>query len=391
MGDRSVYGIHRLLGINLKLHICNTPFATNKPLPADHPFEKLKRRIYLKNTPESVGKEWEKITAGRLMYIDNTAMLQFSDIEQGFYNEQARKIKTNDPYSLTFIPLRQLCCHPAANQEWAERLQALGLIGAAGDDKIFSLEDLRKRMVQHKKDQLTELKAETDKAGRQLTAAENCIFVVRQLQCDIFLAKPATKTLEWKEDHPECGGHVQWRIIREGHAAYVNSKQEVEKWLLSGNMVTSEQRDHFLDVTMKWADETRAKLMHLEKETEASQHELSYFSSVIQELETVVEKKDCMVCSEELKVASVTPCGHYCCTTCLQAWLHLNGTCPTCRQPCGTGQVMWIKLQLHGVKQTSELVQRYGTKPAALVEYIKNTIAAEPSELKSRFIVFSQV
>jgi hypothetical protein len=229
------------------------------------------------------------------------------------------------------------------------------------------------------------------RAGRQLTAAENCIFVVRQLQCDIFLAKPATKTLEWKEDHPECGGHVQWRIIREGHAAYVNSKQEVEKWLLSGNMVTSEQRDHFLDVTMKWADETRAKLMHLEKETEASQHELSYFSSVIQELETVVEKKDCMVCSEELKVASVTPCGHYCCTTCLQAWLHLNGTCPTCRQPCGTGQVMWIKLQLHGVKQTSELVQRYGTKPAALVEYIKNTIAAEPSELKSRFIVFSQV
>ena len=78
----------QLLGINLKLHICNTPFATNKPLPADHPFEKLKRRIYLKNTPESVGKEWEEITAGQLMYIDNTAMLQFSDIEQGFYNEQ---------------------------------------------------------------------------------------------------------------------------------------------------------------------------------------------------------------------------------------------------------------------------------------------------------------
>ena len=26
---------------------------------------------------------------------------------------------------------------------------------------------------------------------------------------------------------------------------------QVKKWLLSGDMVTSEQRDHFLDVTMK--------------------------------------------------------------------------------------------------------------------------------------------
>ena len=52
---------------------------------------------------------------------------------------------------------------------------------------------------------------------------------------------------------------------------------------------------------------------------------------------------------------------------------------------------MWITLQLHGVKPTSELVQRYGTKPAALVEFIKNTIAMEPSDLPSRFIVFSQV
>ena len=72
----------------MKLHISDTPFAINKPLAADHPFEKLKRKIYLKNTPESVGEEWEKITAGRLMYIDNTALLQFSDIEQGFYDEQ---------------------------------------------------------------------------------------------------------------------------------------------------------------------------------------------------------------------------------------------------------------------------------------------------------------
>ena len=65
------------------------------------------------------------------------------------------------------------------------------------------------------------------RAERQLTAAENCIFVVRQLQSDIFVDKPATKTLRWEETRPECGGRVQWRIIRGGHAAYVNFKKEV--------------------------------------------------------------------------------------------------------------------------------------------------------------------
>lgn len=52
---------------------------------------------------------------------------------------------------------------------------------------------------------------------------------------------------------------------------------------------------------------------------------------------------------------------------------------------------MWIRLKLHGVKQTSGLVQRYGTKPAGLVEFIKNTIAMEKSKEPARFIVFSQV
>lgn len=41
-GDRSMYGIHQILGIRLKLHISNDIFAVNKALPKTHPFEKVK-------------------------------------------------------------------------------------------------------------------------------------------------------------------------------------------------------------------------------------------------------------------------------------------------------------------------------------------------------------
>jgi SNF2 family DNA or RNA helicase len=46
-GDKSMYGIHSLLGLKLKLHVSNDIFAKNKPLEESHPFEFLKRKFYL--------------------------------------------------------------------------------------------------------------------------------------------------------------------------------------------------------------------------------------------------------------------------------------------------------------------------------------------------------
>jgi hypothetical protein len=54
-GDRSMYGIHQILGIRLKLHISNDIFAVNKALPKTHPFEKVKgseiEQLFLSMTP----------------------------------------------------------------------------------------------------------------------------------------------------------------------------------------------------------------------------------------------------------------------------------------------------------------------------------------------------
>ena len=57
-GDQSVFGLHQLLGVDVKLVIVNSLFMrTDRPLPAEHLFEQLKRLGYLRNTPESVGAE----------------------------------------------------------------------------------------------------------------------------------------------------------------------------------------------------------------------------------------------------------------------------------------------------------------------------------------------
>jgi hypothetical protein len=50
----------------------------NKPLDPTHPFEYLKKRFYLQNTPESVGDEWAVINGGGLKFVQNTVHLPFA-------------------------------------------------------------------------------------------------------------------------------------------------------------------------------------------------------------------------------------------------------------------------------------------------------------------------
>jgi hypothetical protein len=71
----------------------------------------LKRRLYLRNTPESVGSEWKSATDGGLKCISNTIRLRFTGVERGFYNEQERKVSSR-PHSKEIDPLAtiQISC-----------------------------------------------------------------------------------------------------------------------------------------------------------------------------------------------------------------------------------------------------------------------------------------
>jgi hypothetical protein len=126
-GDQSVFGLHQLLGVDIKFVIVNSPFMrTDRPLPRDHPFEQLKRLVYLRNTPESVGGE---VSGSRLVeeapHTIEVTRLRLDPIERAFYEEAARRVAAGQPgdsFTRRFDGLRRLCCHPATSEVWSRRL-----------------------------------------------------------------------------------------------------------------------------------------------------------------------------------------------------------------------------------------------------------------------------
>ena len=72
-------------------------------------------------------------------------------MERGFYDERRRRVRGSNPYTPQFVPLGQLCDHPAALPEWQERLGASGL--DLSKQKLHTVEELRTQFIQNKRAQ----------------------------------------------------------------------------------------------------------------------------------------------------------------------------------------------------------------------------------------------
>ena len=435
--DASMYGIHQLLGVKYKVHIVDSPFARNKPLSEGHPFQMVKRRFYLKNTPASVGSEWERI-GGTFKFRVRTTKLNMTLTERGFYDEQYRKLTGKNGYGPVFLPLRQLCDHPAACKDWADALES------GGSQPLHTLDDLRARFIKKKQEDLERMAADRARTNEQQEAARNATAVVNQLN-------PIIENLS--SEDLENGGLVTWpdgnpnyRLVNANGGVNLRRRHVLKQWLL-GDMCQYDARQHFLTLTDHWLKTSNSSLERMAKEETAVRKELGYFQTVLQELdpeatstETETETKtktetetgtgtetdpgsrpatggteggavsdegavqpaaaaaggaaapqaaerECIICSDtDMAIVSMAPCGHYFCTSCLQKWLVDHQDCPTCRQPIHRNDVMWIHLEMTRNAAGSLLTRRFGTKPAALVQFIQAENTADPS---SRFIVFS--
>lgn len=122
-GDDSAYGINQLLHIRIKFHLSKGIFnLPNKFLPPDHPFEVLKRNIYVRNDPKSSRRELQTDQNLEGSFTIEVIGLQFTSIEWAFYKEESRQIFSRNIFSDAFNALRQLCCHPACSSKWMKRL-----------------------------------------------------------------------------------------------------------------------------------------------------------------------------------------------------------------------------------------------------------------------------
>ena len=209
-------------------------------------------------------------------------------------------------------------------------------------------------------------------------------------------------------------GNPNYRIVTLTGAVHLRRRHVLKQWLLS-DMHSYEARQHFLSLTSHWLGVSADNLERLAKERTAVRKELEYFQTVLKELEPVATTQDsssaednvingeasagavaaspspsereCIICSgTDMSIVSMAPCGHYFCTTCLHKWLVDHSDCPTCRQSISRNDVMWIHLSLTRSAAMSSLTRKFGTKPAALVQFIQTELAADAD---SRFIVFS--
>ena len=96
----------------------------------------------------------------------------------------------------------------------------------------------------------------------------------------------------------------------------------------------------------------------------------------------------CFICFDEVYLVATSACGHYACDPCLHAWVGSNNNCPTCRRDITVNDLTVVDIRAEDEEQPEKLspdVEKYGTKPAKVVEYCKAALQDEDA----RILIFS--
>jgi hypothetical protein len=144
--------IHVLMTHNqVKFVISDNPFTNSKTsLAATHPFEVLKKHIYVRNDPATAVRESR--SSALAPYVMRTIPVHFSNVEWAFYQDESRRVTSSNLFSEQYANLRQLCCHPASG--WMSRLSDES---NHKEFSVLSLDQLRARMVKWKKDDVDDI------------------------------------------------------------------------------------------------------------------------------------------------------------------------------------------------------------------------------------------
>ena len=130
----------------------------------------------------------------------------------------------------------------------------------------------------------------------------------------------------------------------------------------------------------------------------------------------------CIICLEDVSKIGLLPCGHHSCEACMRMWVHREKTCPQCRRPLsGLQDIRYVDankknesapedvanggaMSNHGINGENNhtsgsgsgylgytpdaaLVQTYGTKPAAVLQFVRTTVEANAAH---RVLIFSK-
>ncbi|KAK3277257.1 hypothetical protein CYMTET_14724 [Cymbomonas tetramitiformis] len=151
MGNSSVYANHQLLGF----HRLRLSCEQGQRQSADSPFEIIKRKLYVRN-PEHVR---QKAVTSVISVLPHVVQVSPLAVEQAFYESETAAIPAAvSKWDATYETVRQMCCHPAASRAFRDA------VGDEGEGKKSalkfsraSMEKLGSKVLVHKRQQRTRL------------------------------------------------------------------------------------------------------------------------------------------------------------------------------------------------------------------------------------------
>jgi len=115
-GNKSVYANHELLGFcRLRLNV-----EVDQPLPHNHTFEIIKRKLYIRSPRRVVDLA---VTASKKV-TRNTVIIQPTALEKKFYQLEMEEYcaHSDDKFSNDYSSLRQMMVHPEASKRLREQI-----------------------------------------------------------------------------------------------------------------------------------------------------------------------------------------------------------------------------------------------------------------------------
>lgn len=169
-------------------------------------------------------------------------------------------------------------------------------------------------------------------------------------------------------------------LARELRKVLINCKsmQDVEIMMIKhyDDLVKSaEQQVTIIDCQLK-ASTSLSEINRLEKMLSKKKKELNgvmssrtFFNTAVNTVRTG-KLEECCVCLEDIGEGEtgITTCGHTFCYTCLDQCVKTSGKCPSCRKQLKKTDYFKLK---ENKKKEDDLVNKIGTKLAALVRYLR--------------------
>ena len=372
----------------------------DKMLLIDDINDYMAEHCFRRNTKKSI----EEIENFRLPGLEEEVVwLNFSVTERMMYNAYlVNKNRTpGDVY------LRQLCCHPQLANETKLAL-----------NNCKNLSDIESMMVSHYKRDMELAKYMVDKLNVKIENIKLKIKIIEHKRLKARLTELGV-IFKYNKDKEEDDDVIDEEELKEVEEVMNN----LDKYKITPEKLVLKQTLQ-LETLNESLNKNTQKYRLAVKEHEGKTASYNFFSSVIDKLRNNIKKasdikeekqivdtgsvmdmynnidldeeeedqtvEKCAICTEDINetCTGVTSCGHIFCYTCIKDSVSKFGNCPYCKQKIGLNQVYTLayekpkKVLTEQDLEKEELINRYGTKIANLIVFLRNT--------NQKCILFSQ-